>query len=1024
MSGVPEGDTERLCCLRSAEAGRRRAFVLHSREQGNRSLQTAAVRSRHGVGRTISPFTTERVDMERDGSRQHGGGGAREGSEQKQGERPAPGKVTRTSTLPGSSAPAVQRKAAASDPGPGPGAGGAATQARSLSDLTADPWMDAAHRGLTALSERSPAAVQARGDLAAEDPAQVHDAAAAGVSGSGSALPHIDRIQAAFGEHDVSSVRAHVGGDASHASERMGAQAYATGDHVAFRSQPDLHTAAHEAAHVVQQRAGVQLAGGVGQAGDSYERNADAVADAVVRGESAASLLGRSGGNQGAAAVQGRVQRQDAGSSAAAGQTAPAQAPAQAQNNTLTGSVGDGGANAPADVRLVQDRLLALGYLSQADHQAEQAAAQAPAGGAAQAVPAASLGRTIAAIGAFCQATIGQRMLVITPGTVAQKLQGTPAVAAATVQIRGPVGRGGTNTPADVRAVQDRLLALGLLSAAHHGTEQVNAQATASVQDSAIPQTIAAIQRFHREMLGSSLAQIRPGSDVERLQHPPQFQTVNLDIASSVGTGGANQPASVRAVQERLRVLGYLSAADFATEQATPTATAPVAVAAIPRTCAAIAEFQRVVGLGRVTASGLVAPGDVTHRLLMNPALPVPMNTAIGGPVGRGAANAPADVRLVQQRLQELGFLSTSAFLAERPAASVASAVPVAALAQTIAAIEQFQSNVVGVPPDGVISAGGLTARLLTDPTYGTRAAPNPNATNPDAGPAATSFAREVQQIIHAVETHEAGAGARGERPAVLRNASGTPASFGRGQLIGSTAFDTLNRYPDIASSYGLSQQDRTSLSQIVTNTVAHYDAIFRLVPAGGMSEANLQTAIANHVSTHGVRFHQETGLFPADIANMFRAAQFRRHLAGRRVNEATALVDPAQHADIAANISALGFGVGDVRSYLTNQDRHGEHRAGFVTRALFMSEHGQKLRNAMTDNSGVGLGRVLVNDNFNLVVARARTRGVALTQRQRAQVTMRVHNQGSRNLNGFLADLNGTASDSYVQQAFRHWSP
>jgi hypothetical protein len=66
----------------------------------------------------------------------------------------------------------------------------------------------------------------------------------------------------------------------------------------------------------------------------------------------------------------------------------------------------------------------------------------------------------------------------------------------------------------------------------------------------------------------------------------------------------------------------------------------------------------------------------------------------------------------------------------------------------------------------------------------------------------------------------------------------------------------------------------------------------------------------------------------------------------------------------------------------------------------------------------------VLVNDNFNLVVARVRTRGVALTQRQRAQVTMRVHNQGSRNLNGFLADLNGTASDSYVQQAFRHWSP
>jgi hypothetical protein len=71
----------------------------------------------------------------------------------------------------------------------------------------------------------------------------------------------------------------------------MGAEAYATGNHTAFRSQPDLHTAAHEAAHVVQQRAGVALAGGVGQKGDQYERHADAVADLVVQGGSARSLL-------------------------------------------------------------------------------------------------------------------------------------------------------------------------------------------------------------------------------------------------------------------------------------------------------------------------------------------------------------------------------------------------------------------------------------------------------------------------------------------------------------------------------------------------------------------------------------------------------------------------------------------------------------------------------------------------------------------------------------------------------------
>ena len=718
------------------------------------------------------------------------------------------------------------------------------------------------------------------------------------------------------------------------------------------------------------------------------------------------------------------VQRQDAVTSAGAGQAAPVTTRAQTLTQGLSNSVGDGGANAPADIRLVQNRLLALGYLSQADHQAEQASLQASAGGAAQPVPVANLTRTIAAIGTFCQATIGQRTLVIKPGTLEQKLQATPALAAATVQIGAPVGRGGTNTPADVRAVQSRLLAIGLLSAANHGAEQVSTQATASVQDTAIPQTVEAIQRFHREMLGSSLAQIRPGSDVDRLNHPPQFQAINLDMASSVGTGGVNQPASVRAVQERLRALGYLDDANFNTEQVAPTARSPVAVAAIPRTCAAIAEFQRVVGLGRVAATGQAAPGDVTHRLLMNPSSPVPMNTAIGGSVGRGVANAPADVRLVQQRLQELGLLTSSAYLAERPDASVVNAIAVAALTQTIAAIEQFQSSVVGVPPDGRIDAGGLSARLLTDPTYGTRTGPNPNATNADAGPAAASFAHEVQQIIQAIETHEAGAGGRGERPAVLRNASGTPASFGRGQLIGGTALDTLNRYPNIASSYGLSAQARTSLSQIAANTTAHYNAIFALLPVGGMPEANLLAAIANYVSTSGVRFHQETGLFDGDIASMFRAAQLRRHLAGHTANEAATLMNPAQHPDIAVNITALGLTANHVQRYLANPDFHGEHRAGFVTRALFTSEHGQSLRNAMTDNGGIGIGRLLVNDNFNLVVARANRVGVALTPRQRAQVTMRVHNQGTGNLSRYLNDLNATASDAYVQRAFQHWSP
>jgi hypothetical protein len=115
--------------------------------------------------------------------------------------------------------------------------------------------------------------------------------AARGVEGSGSALPHLDKIQASFGRHDVSQVQAYTGGAAAAASAELGAQAYATGDKVAFSGTPDLFTAAHEAAHVVQQQGGVQLKGGVGQAGDRHEQHADAVAGAVVRGESAEGLL-------------------------------------------------------------------------------------------------------------------------------------------------------------------------------------------------------------------------------------------------------------------------------------------------------------------------------------------------------------------------------------------------------------------------------------------------------------------------------------------------------------------------------------------------------------------------------------------------------------------------------------------------------------------------------------------------------------------------------------------------------------
>src|SRR4051812_25023907 len=98
---------------------------------------------------------------------------------------------------------------------------------------------------------RGAAPVQRLATEASPGAAAIHAAAQDGLAGPSAPLPHLDRIQRLFGRHDVSGVQAHVGGPAAAASEQMGARAYATGHHVAFASSPDLHTAAHEAAHVV-----------------------------------------------------------------------------------------------------------------------------------------------------------------------------------------------------------------------------------------------------------------------------------------------------------------------------------------------------------------------------------------------------------------------------------------------------------------------------------------------------------------------------------------------------------------------------------------------------------------------------------------------------------------------------------------------------------------------------------------------------------------------------------------------------
>lgn len=92
-------------------------------------------------------------------------------------------------------------------------------------------------------------------------------------------------------------MRAHVGGEAAAAARSLGAAAFTTGESIAFQRSPDLRTAAHEAAHVVQQRRDVRLPAGIdGGPSDPYERRAEHAADLIARDRSAAHLVRTTGG--------------------------------------------------------------------------------------------------------------------------------------------------------------------------------------------------------------------------------------------------------------------------------------------------------------------------------------------------------------------------------------------------------------------------------------------------------------------------------------------------------------------------------------------------------------------------------------------------------------------------------------------------------------------------------------------------------------------------------------------------------
>ena len=130
---------------------------------------------------------------------------------------------------------------------------------------------------------------------------QVLEVARAGAaSTTGQPLAPVTRAQmeASFG-HDFGEVRLHAGEQAAAGlAAALGARAYTVGKDIvlgvrAERPETDAgkRLLAHELTHVVQQRGGVTLPGGMERAADSYERHAQTVADRVLSGRSAGPIL-------------------------------------------------------------------------------------------------------------------------------------------------------------------------------------------------------------------------------------------------------------------------------------------------------------------------------------------------------------------------------------------------------------------------------------------------------------------------------------------------------------------------------------------------------------------------------------------------------------------------------------------------------------------------------------------------------------------------------------------------------------
>lgn len=146
----------------------------------------------------------------------------------------------------------------------------------------------------TSQQQEEVGAVQTKAEPGEAGPASISPQAVLARMGSGEPMQSSMRadMESALG-HDFSKVRIHTDGSARALARTLGAHAFTIGEHVAFgpglyrgNTADSRRLVAHELTHVVQQRRGLSgniLRKGIGDPGDLYEQEADAVAERISR---------------------------------------------------------------------------------------------------------------------------------------------------------------------------------------------------------------------------------------------------------------------------------------------------------------------------------------------------------------------------------------------------------------------------------------------------------------------------------------------------------------------------------------------------------------------------------------------------------------------------------------------------------------------------------------------------------------------------------------------------------------------